>query len=309
MTGKGIKGPEWLKEENLDRPDERGTVEKERFQGYVVSLEQIMKNTHLDLREVMDQFQELCHRVTSERIVPIGIITDIRQTYKEIQDQLKKIQGVRQLLEGKYRQYYRRDAQRDKEILEFGFLAKSLHSKFEYTLLEIQAKRNLRSKGERFEAGRQRIPFSWFHSEENQIILLRNLESLYELDYKTQSDWECAQRREVIRNGLRSVSLFVLSGEVTLIDHLQSRMRLREYDIKERLTRDELRGALTHLREISPSEVERVIRRFTDSNEFLKLKCLLLSIRSQKDLERETLDTSKNILQWMGEGEVRTLSI
>ena len=284
-------------------------MERERFQTYVASLEQIMRNTQFDLKEAMNQFQELCHRVTPERIVPMGIITDIRQTYKEIQDQLKKIQGVRQLLEGKYKQYYRRDAQRDKEILEFGFLAKSLHSKFEYTLLEIEAKRNLRNKGERFEAGRQRIPFSWFHSEENQIILLRHLESLYELDYKTRSDWECTQRREVIRDGLRSVSLFVLSGEVTLIDHLQSHMRLREYDIKERLTRDELRGALTHLREISLSEVERVIRRFTDSNEFLKPKCLLLSIQSQKDLKKEILGMSENILYRMGEGEVKTLSI
>jgi hypothetical protein len=86
-------------------------------------------------------------------------------------------------------------------------------------------------------------------------------------------------------------------------------MQLREYDIQERLTRDELRGALTHLRQISLSEVERVIRRFTDSSDFLKLKCLLLSIRSRKDLEREILGTSKNILQWMGEGEVKTLSI
>jgi hypothetical protein len=284
-------------------------MEKESFQGYVVGLEQIMKNAHLDLREGIDQFQELCHRVRSDRIVPIGIITDIRQTYKEIQDQLKKIHGVHQLLEGKYRQYYRRDAQRDKEIFEFAFLAKSLYSKFEYTLMEIEAKKNLKSKGERIEVGRQRIPFSWFHSEENQIILLRNLESLYDLDYIIRSDGEGFQRREVIRDALRSVSLFVLSGEDTLIDNLQSRMRLREYDIKERLARDELRGALTHLREISPSEVERVIRRFTDNSEFLKLKCLLLSIRSQKDLKKEILGMSKNILHWMKEGEVRTLSI
>jgi hypothetical protein len=284
-------------------------MERERFQGYVASLEHIIKNVHLDLREVMEQFQELCHRVTSEKIIPMGLITDIRQTYKEIQDQLKKIQGVHQLLEGKYRLYYHRDAQRDKEIFEFAFLAKSLYSKFEYTLMEIEAKKNLKSKGERFEAGPQRIPVSWFHSEENQIILLRNLETLYDLDYITLPDGEGSQRREVIRNGLRSVSLFVVSGEDTSIDTLQSHMRLREYDIKERLARDELRGALTHLREISLSEVERVIRRFTDHSEFLKLKCLLLSIRSQRDLKKEILSTSKNILQWMKEGEVRTLSI
>lgn len=284
-------------------------MERGSFQTYVASLEQIMKNTHFEFREAMDQFQELCHRVAPERIVPTGIVTDIRQTYKEIQDQLTKVRGVNQLLEGKYRQYYRRDTLREREMTELAFLAKSLYAKFEYTLQEIEAKGKLRDRRERFGAPHPCIPFAWFHSEENQIILLRNLRSLYELDYKTQSDFERAQRRKVIRNGMRSVSLFVLSGEVTLIDHLQSRMRLREYDIKERMTRDEFRGALIHLREISLSEVERVMRRFTDSGEFSKLKCLLLSIQSQKDLEKEILDMAENILQGMGEGEVRTLSI
>lgn len=284
-------------------------MENGRFQGYVASLEQVMKNTHVDLREVMDQFQELCHRVSPEKVVPMAMITDIRETYKEIQDQLKKIRGIHQLLEGKYRQYYRRDAQRDKEISEFGFLAKSLFLKFEYTLLEIEAKKNLKNKGDHVKGSLARIPFPWFHSEENQIILLRTLENLHELDYQTRSDSECVQRREVIRNGPRSVSLFALSGQVTLIDRLQSHLQLREYDIKERLTKDEVRGALTHLKEISLSEVEKVIRRFMESNECSKLKCLLFSIQSQKDLEKTILGSTKNILHRMAGGEVRTLSI
>ena len=283
-------------------------MERERFQAYVASLEQILMNTHFDLTDAMKQLQDLCVRVTPERIVPMGIITDVRQTYKEIQNQFKKIRGVNQLLESKYRQYYRRDPQRDKEIFEFAFLAKSLYSKFECTLQEIEAKKGLREKGEPSGAP-PRIPLAWFHSNENQIILLQNLRSLYELDYKTLSDLEHAQRRVVIQNGKRSVSLFTLSGEATLIDHLQSRMRLREYDIQERFTKDELRGALTHLREVSPSEAERVIRRFTDSSEFSKLKCLLLPIQSQKDLEKEILGSTENILQVMAEGEVRILSI
>jgi hypothetical protein len=271
-------------------------VEREKLQGYVASLEQIMKNTHFDIRETMNQLQELCLRVIPERVVPMGIITDVRQTYKEIQDQLTKIRGVKQLLEAKYRQYYRRDSLRDREIMEFGFLAKNLYSKFEFTLLEIDAKRKLRDREGHFGPHRKHIPFPWFQSKENQIILLRNLRGLYELDYKTRSDLEVGEKREVIQNGLRSISLFVLSGEGTLIDNLQSRMRLREYDIKERYTRDELRGALTHLREISLSEVERVVKRFMDSSEFPKLKCLLFSIQSQKDLEREVLGSKEKLL-------------
>ena len=271
-------------------------MERERFQGYVASLEQIMKNTHLDLREAIEQFQELCHRVTPESIVSMRIITDVRQTYKEIQDQLTKIRGVNQLLESKYRQYYRRDSQRDKEIMEFGSLAKNLYSKFECALQEIESKRKL-------------IPFLWFHSRENQVILLQNLRALCELDYKTRSDLDYVQRREVIRNEMRSVSLFVVSGEVTLIDDLLSRMQLREHDIKEHYTKGELRGALTHLREISSSEVERVIRRFTDSSGFSNLKCLVFPIQSEKDLGKEILGSARSILHVMVEGEVRTLSL
>ena len=284
-------------------------MERGNFQGYVASLERIMQNTHFDLREAMDQFRELCLMISAERIVPMDIITDIRQTYKQIQDQLTKVMGVKQLLESKYRQYYHRDSLREREIMEFAFLAKSLYSKFEYTLQEIEAKRKLKDRGEHFEAYRERIPFPWFQSKGNQIILLRNLRSLSELDYKTQSDLECEQKRVVIRNGMRSISLFVLSGEVKLIDNLQSRMRLREYDITERYKEDEFRGALTHLREISPSEVERVVRRFMGSSEFLKLKCLLLMIQSQKDLKKEIVGSTENILHVMGVGEVKTLSI
>ena len=282
-------------------------MENRNFQGYVASLEQIVKNTHLDLREVMDLFQELCQRVTPERIVPMGMIADIRQTYKEIQEQLTKIKGVNQLLEAKYRQYYRRDPLRDRELTEFAFLAKSLYSKFECTLQEKEAKKKVKHTEVPMDSYRERVP-SWFQSRANQTVLLRTLEHLYELDYSNRSEGECLHRREVLWDGMRSVSLFILSGEPPLIDMLQPRIRLREYDIKERFTRNEIRGALTHLREIPASEVERVIRRFMDNNEFPKLKCLLLSVRSRKDLQKETMGVAENLLHVMKHGEVRILS-
>ena len=262
-------------------------MERGSFQGIAAGLERIVENTRFNLREAMDQFQEVCLMITPERNVPIDIVTETRQTYKKIQEQLTKISVAKQLLEGKYRQYYHRDYQREREIMEIGFLAKSLYSKFEYKLQEIEAKRRLRDGRENVVAHRERLPFPWFHSEENQIILLRNLQSLCELNYQTRSDSEPVQKRRIIWDESRSVSLFALSGEVTLIDTLQSRMRLREYDIKERLTTEELRGALTHLREISTSEVERVVSRFVDTSEFSNLKCLLFTIQSQQ-VSRET---------------------
>jgi hypothetical protein len=283
-------------------------VERGSFQGIAAGLERIMENTRFDLREAMDQLQGLCLAVTPGRNIPTEIITDTRQTYKQIQAQLAKISGARQLLEGKYRQHYHRDSKREREISEMAFLAKSLYLTFEYTLQEMETKGKLKRE-EYLEAHRQQIPFPWFQSKENQIILLRNLQSLNELDYRTKFELGFERRREIIQNGMRSISLFVLLGEITLIDTLQSRMRFREYDITERYKEDELRGVLTHLKEISPSEVQKVIKRFASTSEFLKMKCLLLRIQSQKDLKKETVRSAENVLHTMGEGEVRILSI
>ena len=284
-------------------------MERGSLQGIAAGLEQIVENTRSELMEAIDQFQELCFIVTPERDVSREIITDIRQTYKQIQDQLSKIRGAKQLLEAKYRQYYRRDSRREREIMDIAFLARSLDSKFEYTLQEIEAKKRRKDRGDLFGADRQRMLFPWFHSRGNQVLLLRNLRNLRELDYKKQSDPKFEARRKVLRDGMRSVSLFVLSGKVDLINRLESRIRFREHDITERYKEDELRGALTHLREISPPEVEKVIRRFMDDDAFLKLKCLLLRIRSQKDLEKEIIASTDNVLRVMGMGEIRTLSI
>jgi hypothetical protein len=280
-------------------------VEPGSFQRFAEGLERIMEDTRLDLREAMDQFQELCLMITAERNVPTDIINETRQTYKTIQDRLTKIGRARQLLEGKYRDYYRRDYQREKEIMQIAFLAKSLYVTFE----ETEAKRKLKGMGEYSEAHGQEIPFPWFQSKENQIVLLRNLRNLDELDYKAKFKLGFERRQEVIQNAMRSIFLFALLGEVTLIDILQSRMRFREYDITERYKEDEFRGALTHLREVSSSQVQKVIRRIVGPSEFLKLKCLLLRIQSQDDLEKEAVRCAEDILRQMDEGEVRVLSI
>ena len=284
-------------------------MERGSFQGIAAGLERILESTRFDLRETMDQFQELCLVITAERNVPTDIIAEARQTYKKIQDQLTKISAARQLLEGKYRQYYRRDHQREREIMGIAFLAKTLYLKFEYILQEIDAKGKIKGKEESFEAHRQQALFTWFQSKENQIFLLRNLRSLNQLDYKTKFKLGFERRQEIIQTGMRSISLFALSGEVLLIDTLQSRMRLREYDIVERYAKEEFHGALIHLKEVPLSEVERIIRRFADSSEFSKLKCLFLRVRSQKDFEKEIIASTGNVLQVMEMGEIRTLSI
>jgi hypothetical protein len=287
------------------------SMERDRTQRYAESLEKTIQNNYHYLKETIDDFQEMCRMVTPERNVPQGIVVDIREIYKEIQNRLTEIKAVQQLLHGKYRQYYHRDSLRDREIMEIGFIAKNCYSKVEHILMQKQAqeKAEVREREQAFQIDQKSFSFQWFRSEENQVTLLRNMRILNELDYERLSDLEGQERREVIQNRLRSLTLFVLSGEKEFIDEFQSQIRLREHDSIERYDRNELRGVLTHLREINPSELEKIFKRLMESKGFSKLKCLLLPIHSQKDLKEEIPDLIKTTLQGMKEGEVKTLSI
>jgi hypothetical protein len=283
-------------------------MERDPRERYAESLEKTIRSNHHYLKETVKDFNEMCLMVTPERNVPPEIVLDIREMYKEIRTRMTEIKAVEQVLQGKYRQYYRRDPIRDKEMLEFGFIAKNCYSKFEYILMQKEAQKKAREREGGLRIDQRGVPYQWFHSKENQVAFIKNLRILSELDYAMPSHLETGERREVTPNSLRSLTLFVFSGEERLIDHLQSRIQFREHDLMERYARDELHGLLTHLREIDPSEVEKKFKAFMESGEFARLKCLLFSIHSPKKLGGDVLGLIKKTLHGMKEGEVKTLS-
>jgi hypothetical protein len=282
-------------------------VEKSPAQRYAKSLEKTIESNHQYLKKAVEDFQEKCHMVTPERDLSQGMIVDIREIYKEIRDRIKEIKAIQQLLQGKYRQYVQRNTLRDKEVMEFGFLAKNCYSKFEYTLLQKRAQERQKESEKAVKTHPKGLPFQWFQSKENQVRLVSYLRILNELDYESASDLKIEERREVVQNRPRRLTLFVFTGETKLVDDLYSRIRLREHDIIERYGVDELRGVFTNLREISSSEMERVIQRLMEGSCFSKLKCLLLPIQPQQDLHIEVLDRIKKTLEEMREGEIRIL--
>jgi hypothetical protein len=156
-------------------------MEQDRVQRYVKGLERTIQNNHHYLKESIEDFQEMCRMVGPEKHVPAGIAIDIRELYKEILSRLKEIKAIEQLLQGKYRQYYHRDSLRDKEILEFGFIAKNCYSKFEYTMVQIEAMKRLKEHAPKVD--RPSEPLQWFRSKENQVAFIKNLNPLMELDY------------------------------------------------------------------------------------------------------------------------------
>jgi len=284
-------------------------MERDPVQRYADSLAKTVQSNHHYLKETVKEFQEMCLLVTPERNVPPEIVLDIRELYKEIRNRLTEIKAIEQVLQGKYRMYYRRDSVRDKEILEFGFIAKNCYSKFEYTMMQKEAQKKAKEREGALGADQKRVPFQWFRSKENQVAFIKNLRILHELDYEGPSDLETGERREVTPDRPRSLTLFVLSGDGRLIDDVQSKVQLREHDLMERYAQDELHGLLAHLREIDRLEVEKKFKEFIGGQEFSKLKCLLLSVHSPKNLETDVLGLIKRTLQGMGEGEVKTISI
>jgi len=278
---------------------------EDRDQRYVRSLERTIQNNYHYLKESIKDFQELCRVVGPERHIPAGIAVDIREMHKEIQNRLTEIRAIEQLLQGRYRQHYRRDIVRDKEIMEFGFIAKNFYSKFEYTMAQIEAIKRLKEHPAR--ADHPGEPLRWFRSKENQVAFIKNLRTLMELDYEPTPEDIGEERRDLA--GSRTLTLFLFSGESASLDQLQSQIQFREHDILERYSPEEIRGVLAHLRKVDPVEVEKKFQQFMESKGLVKLKCLLLPIHSSKDLEGDLLRLIKAALHEMAEGGLRTLSI
>jgi len=280
-------------------------MEQDRDQRYVKSLERTIQNSYHYLKESIKDFQEMCRVVSPEKHVPAGIAVDIREMYKEIRNRLTEIKAVEQLLQGKYRQHYRRDSVRDKEIMEFGFIAKNCYSKFEYTMVQIEAIKRLKEHPAK--ADHPGEPLQWFRSKENRVAFIKNLRILTELDYEPTPEKIGEERRDLA--GSRTLTLFLFIGDSTSLDQLQSQIQFREHDILERYSPEEVRGVLVHLRKVDPMEMEKKFQQFMESKGLVKLKCLLLPIHSSKDLEGDLLKLIKAALHEMAEGELRTLSI
>ena len=279
-------------------------MEKDRVQRYAESLERTVQNNFHYLKKTIEDFQEMCRMVTPERNIPTGIVVDIREIYKEIRTRLTEIKVIEQLLQGKYRQYYHRNSMRDKELMEFGFIAKNCYSKFEYTLIQIEAMKRLKESSQKMDHPSE--PLHWFHSKENQVALIKNLRTLKELDYEPIPEEVGAERREMV--GSRTLTLFLFSGDSLSLDHLQSQIRLREHDILERYNPEEVHGVLVHLRKVDSSEVEGVFKKFMENKEVRNIKCLLIPIHSPKDLGGDLLNLIHPTLQQMTEGELKTIS-
>ena len=283
-------------------------MEKLRVQKYAESLERVIQNNHNHLKGIMNEFEEKCMLVTSVKTVPPRIVIEIPETYREIQNRLSEIRAIQQLIKAKYFLYAHKDPRRDKEITDLGYVAKAAFSKFEHTMKQVEEEGRVKEVDQPPAAEAKAGPFVFFQEEEHQVMFLRNWRILHELDYEISAS-RVEEKREVNKDKPRSLTLFIFKGDPSYVDELQSRMIFREHDVIERYSPDELRGILTHLREVQPEEVERIFERFKTVKGYSKLKCLLIPIRSQRDYEGDLVGLMEKAFGEMSEGQVKTLSV
>lgn len=275
---------------------------KDPKQRYAESLEKTLQPNSDQLKERVEDFKALCMMVTPERQPPQEVITNIPKLYKEIQERLSEIRAIQQVLQGKYRQYYRRDSLREKSIVKIGFLTKTLYSKFEYLLLQKPVL--ARKKDEETDpSGRKTFPSLWFRSKDRHVAFIRNLRILGELNDEDPSDQGLEERRTVLPEKVRHLTLFTFKGEPELLRRIYSCPKLREDDILELYAPDELRGLLVHLLEVDPPELEGIFKRKLESLGAVGLKGLLIRVHSQGISKRTDSRGSRSPLKRLRKGE------
>jgi hypothetical protein len=289
--------------------------QKDRTKKYAESLEKNLDSLHHTVKKGMEDFQEMCLIISPERNVPRDMIVDIRQSYKEIRDQLNEIHAIQQLLKGKYRQHVRPNPFRDKEVTELGFLLKTCYSKFESTLMQIHAKeKSKEAERQKEQASKMKsaVAALWFQSKENQTLFLEGLRILKASHPEVPIRSAEEDRREGTPGGIAgggSLTFFVFKGELPILDELQSQIQLRDRDIIERHGPDELRGVLFHVRKVGSSEIEGILQRFIREERFSSLKCLLARVPFQEKFGPKLVDLIEKNVQEMGEGDVKTLTV
>ena len=278
-----------------------------RIQRYVESLELVIQRNYKYLKSIMGDFQEKCRLATSTSAAPPGLFIEIPDIYREIRTRLKETQAVQELLKTKYSPYTKNESDRDKEIREMDLNVGIYFSNFLRALKQTLGEKESVER-EKLLGLEEASHFQWFRDEENLVKFLRNVRILDELDYEMAPQW-VRERREVTKDKPRSLTLFIFKGNAQSIADLQSRMHLREHDILERYDEDELRGILAHLREIQPSDVERIFDRLKEVEGYSELKCLLIPIWGERDLGVDLAGLVEKTIKEMAPGELKTLSI
>ena len=228
--------------------------------------------------------------------VPVSILQEALKTYEDMRTRLLEIGAVEQLLARKQNKPAPQDTARQKLIEELdaqiGVLSRRI-PKPSPTAAKTTAQH------------RQTPSDQWLRTEEDSVAFTKNARLLDELEYAPASP--PVEKRVVQRSG-RGFTLFSLRGPAAALDALHPRLKFREHDIIERFSATEVRGVLTHLRQVMTDDVVNIFRRLITS-QFSEVVCILVRLQSPDHLGEHLLQYLDRMTEEMRPGQIRSMDI
>jgi hypothetical protein len=227
--------------------------------------------------------------------VPPVILRDALRTYEDMRTRLLEIGAVEQLLARKRNEPAPQDPERQKLIAELdaqiAVLSRILPNDATGTTVP----------------GRQTPSEHWLRKEEHSVAFTKTARLLDELEYAPRTPPPSESRR-VSQGSGRGFTLFSVRGPAAALDALRPTLKFREHDIVERFSAAEVRGVLTHLRDVATDDVVNIFRRLI-TKQFSEVICILVRLQSPDHLGEHLLQYIDRMAAAMRPGQVRSVEI
>lgn len=283
-------------------------MEQDRNKRYAENLESVIIKNQQYLESVIDDFQSSCLAAAGMRLIPAGLLADIRERYRKMLSRLREIQAIRQLLRAKYRAYLHRNANQDKQIADIHRQIKSYYAKVE---------RNIPSSAAQPSNQQIRPPAEqWLKTIDSSVAFTKNIRLLDDLEYASTAPpavasgvelcAEKASRRS--QQAGRSFTLFSARGPAPAMDAFVPSIRLWDHDIMERFSATEVRGVLTHLCPVTSDTITLIFARLL-ADQFRDVKCIIITIGSPDDIHEGLFGKLEQAAAELSPGRIRIIAL
>lgn len=236
--------------------------------------------------------------------VPHSILLEALQVYRNMRTRLLEIESVERLLAQKQNRSVAQDPVRQDLIKELDAQIRLISSKVPRT----PSAAGRPSPGPAGAGARRMTPSEqWLRTEEDSAAFTKNARLIDELDYAPGGPAAQRSRRIVQRSG-RGFTLFSVRGPASALDAIHPHVRFREHDIIERYSATEIRGVLTHLRQIMVDDIVDIFRRLI-TGQFSDVICILVRLQSPDQLDEHLLAYLDRMAGDLRPGQTRSVDI
>ena len=267
-------------------------------------LERVIEKNQQYLDTVADNLLKACLGADSTKDVPAAVIENVLKVYGGMRKRLAEIEVVQTLLLRRYNKRIPDNPLRQKLIAELDAQIKALSA--------LRGNNSSPEADVGTDATASSPPADhpasdrWLRIEQDSLSFTINARLLDELEY--EAPVKPGESVRVVQASGRSFTLFNLRGPASALDALHPRIKLRQHDIIERFSAQEIRGVLTHLRRTSTNDVKHIFQQLLTS-QYSDVKCILVGLHSPDQMNDHFLKYLDWMIEKMQPGDLRTIEI